>query len=334
MLQNKDIAKIQEIKTLFKDSWIISEFFEEHLELFNITKTSKIFLAIKKSGIPFWEVMKLLLILPFTNTNNICSLFSSKISDETKGQKDVYYRALANQNIDWRNILLLFVKRYLYLDIKFSEAKDFVRCLIFDDTEIGKSGKTIEGISKIHSHVTQRFIFGYKLLVAGYWNGSIFIPVDFSFHRENKTNEIKKYGLSKKEIRNQKKTDRDNKRPVFNRFKELNSKKTEIIIQMFKRINQRKIQVDYILMDSWFTTMTIISELLKVNKSTNIIGMYKYNSKVNYEGKEISIKQLRKTKMKRSRASKLYHNDFIVELEGIKIKIFLTKKGKNGETGI
>jgi hypothetical protein len=69
----------------------------------------------------------------------------------------------------------------------------------FDDTEIVKSGKTIEGISKIHSHVTQNFLFGFKLLVAGYWNGSIFIPVDFSFHRENKNNAKKKYGLSSKE---------------------------------------------------------------------------------------------------------------------------------------
>ncbi len=37
MLQNKDIAKIQEIKTRFKDSWITLEFFKEHLELFNIS---------------------------------------------------------------------------------------------------------------------------------------------------------------------------------------------------------------------------------------------------------------------------------------------------------
>jgi len=330
MLQNKDIVKIQEIKTLFKDSWIKPEFFKEHLELFKFSKTSKIFLAIKKSGVPFWDVMKLLLILPFTNTTNIGSVFSSKSAPETTGQKDVYYRTLANQNINWRNILLLFVKRYLYLDNKFSKSTDGVKCLIFDDTEIEKTGKTIEGISKIHSHVTQRFIFGYKLLVAGYWNGSVFIPVDFSFHRENKNNKIKKYGLSKKEFKNQKKTNREHKRPVFKRFKELNYKKNEIIIQMFKRINQRKIHVDYILMDSWFTTMTIISKLIKVNKNINIIGMYKYNSKVIFEGKEVSIKQLRKAKMKRSRASKLYHNDYIVELEGIKIKIFLTKRGKNG----
>ncbi len=56
MLQNKDIAKIQEIKTLFNDSWITPEFFKEHLELFNISKPSKKFLAIKKVEFHFGEL--------------------------------------------------------------------------------------------------------------------------------------------------------------------------------------------------------------------------------------------------------------------------------------
>ena len=58
MLQNKDIAKIQELKTLFKDSWIQPEFLSKHLEIFKFSKTSKLFGAVKKSGIPFWEIMK------------------------------------------------------------------------------------------------------------------------------------------------------------------------------------------------------------------------------------------------------------------------------------
>ncbi len=332
MLQNKDIAKIQEIKTLFKDSWVEPEFLSKHLDVFKFSKTSKLFGAVKKSGIPFWEVMKLLLILPFTNTRNISSMFNSKTAPGTDGEKDVYYRALANQRINWRNLLLLFVKRYLQVDTRLSQAQDNIKCLIFDDTEIAKTGRTIEGVSKIHSHVTQRFIFGYKLLVAGYWNGRVFIPVDFSFHRENKKNKTKKYGLSKKEFKNQKKTKRGPKLPVYKRFKELNLKKNDIIVQMFKRVNQRKIDVDYILTDSWFTTMSLIYKLLKINKKINIIGMYKYNSKVIVENKVLTIKQLRKQKkgLKRSRSKRLYHMDYIVEIDGIKVKIFLTRKGVNG----
>ena len=228
--------------------------------------------------------------------------------------------------------MLLFAKRYLKLDDKFSKSTDDTKCLIFDDTEIVKTGKAIEGVSKIHSHVTRSFIFGFKLLVAGYWNGSVFIPVDFSFHRENKDNAKKKYGLSKKEYKKQKKTKRGKGTPVLKRFKELNSKKNDIIVQMFKRINQRKIFVDYILIDSWFTTTTLIAKFMQTNKSINVIGMYKYNSKVIIGDKEKTIKQLRNSKkgIKRSRLTGFYYMSFVGEINGLTVKIFLTRKGKNG----
>jgi len=254
------------------------------------------------------------------------------MAPDTIGEKDVYYRLLGNQKINWRNILLLFVKRYLKLDNEFSEPTGNTKCLIFDDTEIAKTGKAIEGVSKIHSHVTRTFIFGFKLLVAGYWNGSVFIPIDFSFHRENKNNKTRKYGLTKKEYRKQKKTKREKGSPVLRRFKELNSKKNDIIVEMFKRINQRQISVNYILIDSWFTTITLLKKLMAVNGKINIIGMYKYNSKVSIGQYEKSIKQLRKSKkgIKRSRTTGFYHMSFIGEIDGLKVKIFLTRKGKNG----
>lgn len=332
MLPDKDIAKIQEIKTLFQDSWTQPEFFLKHLELFKFSKSSRLFQSVKKSGVPFWEIIKILLVLPFMDIKNVGSFFNSPVVSKSKGQKDVYYRGLANQKINWRNLLLLFVKRYLQIDQKFTAPKDKIKCLIFDDTDLEKRGKRIEGVSKIHNHVTKRFIFGYKLLVAGYWNGSVFIPVDFSFHRENKENKIKKYGLSKKELKKQKNTHRDNKLPVYKRFKELNSKKTDMVVQMFRRINQRKISVDYILFDSWFTSMALIKKFLSVNKNVHIIGMYKYNSKLVIDGKELTIKQLRKnrSKMKRSRLMNLYYHQYTTEIDGVKVKVFITKRGVNG----
>jgi len=47
----------------------------------------------------------------------------------------------------------------------------------------------------MHDHVTGRYIFGYKLLVCGYWNGGKFIPVDFSLHRE-RGGELDRHGPS------------------------------------------------------------------------------------------------------------------------------------------
>ena len=329
MLRNKDIAKIQEIETFFSESWTQADFLSKQLELFHFSKASKIFKSIKKSGVGVWDILKLLLIIPFSNVDTISALYTTKSAPKTDGAKDTYYRLLANQNMNWRNILLLFVKQYLKLENKFTQPNDDTKCLIFDDTDIVKTGKTIEGISKIHNHVTRRYIFGFKLLVAGYWNGSVFIPVDFSFHRENKDN---KYGLSKKQQKAQKKTKREKSSPVMTRFKELNRKKNDVLVQMFKRINQRRIEVNYILIDSWFTTTTLISKLQKVNNNVNIIGMYKYNSRIDINGKQRTIKQLRKLKsnLKRSRLTGFYHMSFIGEIDGVTVKIFLTRKGKRG----
>lgn len=331
MLQNKDITKTQEIKTFFKDTWTQPDFFIRHLEILNFHKSSKLFKAVKKSGVPFWDLMKLILILPFMDISSLGAFFNSNSTVDAKAQKDTYYRALANQKMDWRNLLLLFVKRYLSLDQNFTEEADNHKCLIFDDTDIKKRGKKIEGASKIFNHVEHHFIFGFKLFVAGYWNGSLFIPVDFSFHRENKDNKNKKYGLYKKQRKQQKKTERHNGLPVLKRFKELNAKKTNMLIDMFKRINQRKIEVDYVLMDSWFTSISLIKRILKVNKKVHLIGMYKYNSKLMVDEKQYSIKQLKKQgKPSRARSLKLYYFQYVGEIDGVKVKVFISKRGVNG----
>ena len=64
-----------------------------------------------------------------------------------------------------------------------------------------------------------------------------------------------------------------------------------MLVDMFKSINQRKIEVDYILTDSWFTSMSLINKILKVNKKVHIIGMYKHNNILPIDGKEYSIKK-------------------------------------------
>lgn len=90
---------------------------------------------------------------------------------------------------------------------------------------------------------------------------------------------------------------------------------------MFKRVNQRKIPVEYILIDSWFTTITLLNKLLKVNSRVNIIG-----------DKEKTIKQLIKSKsgIKRSRLTGYYYMSFMGKINGLTVKVFLTRKGKNG----
>jgi hypothetical protein len=326
MLQSEGISKINEIKTFFQDNWLEPSVLHQQLRLIKFPQAKKIFKSVKTKGVDFQTVIELLIFLPMLGMRSINQAVKSNI-EQTK-KKDVYYRGLANQNIDWRQLLWSISKQYLSLSPDATGDK----CLIFDDTEIEKTGKTIEGISKIHSHVSGRFLLGFKLLVAGYWDGEVLIPLDFSFHRESKNNKKNKYGLTKKERKSQHKTNRDNSSSSRKRYKELNMKKTEVIVEMFKRINKRKISVDYILIDSWFTTVSLIKNFLLVNKSVHVIGMYKYNSEVINQGKSIKIKQLKNgfQKLKRARKYGMYYRSFDVILDGLSVRLFIVRKGTNG----
>jgi hypothetical protein len=130
--------------------------------------------------------MTSLLVMLFYRSKSIHSYFSRQFGKQAvrEGSKNPYYDLLGNEKISWRTILYLFAKRYLNLAGRITKLSEKIRVLMFDDSPVEKSGKKIEAVSKMHNHVTGRYIFGYKLLVCGYWDGDNFIPVDFSLHRE------------------------------------------------------------------------------------------------------------------------------------------------------
>ena len=159
---------------------------EDSLRFFDIQSIFGRFEHVKQSGIRVTLILSVLLVMLFYRNRNINSYFSRQVGKLSKadGRKNPYYDLLGNENISWRTILYLFVKRYLSLSGRITDNCGRIRALIFDDSPTGKSGKKIEGVSKVYDHVAGRFILGYKILVCGYWDGVSFIPVDFSLHRE------------------------------------------------------------------------------------------------------------------------------------------------------
>jgi transcription antitermination factor NusG len=159
---------------------------EDTLKFFDIQRIFGQFELVKKNGIRVTLIMTTLLVMLFYRNRNIHNYFSRQYGKQSdrEGSKNPYYDLLGNENISWRSILYLFAKRYLSLSGRITEYGGKIRALIFDDSPVDKSGKKIEAVSKMHDHVTGRYIFGYKLLVCGYWDGGNFIPVDFSLHRE------------------------------------------------------------------------------------------------------------------------------------------------------
>jgi len=161
---------------------------EDTVGFFNIRRIFGQFETIKKSGIKVTRIMTTLLVMLFYRSMNIYSYFSrqyGKQADKAEGGKNPYYDLLGNEYVPWQVIFYLFAKRYLVLVGRIVDhTKKRIRALIFDDSLLGKSGIKMEVVSRVHDHVTGRFILGYKLLVCGYWDGESFIPLDFSLHRE------------------------------------------------------------------------------------------------------------------------------------------------------
>ena len=118
---------------------------------------------------------------------------------------------------------------------------DAPRCLIIDDSDRPKAGRYIENISRIWDHVSKRFILGYKLLTMGYWDGTSFLPLDFSLHRERGGNKYKPFGLKKKEYRKQYRKKREQGTHSWDRAREADMSKIESALKMFWRAYRREL---------------------------------------------------------------------------------------------
>ncbi|MCD4790980.1 MAG: transposase [Bacteroidales bacterium] len=335
MLQNKSIKKISELKNGFTHRWLELDFIIELFGAFKFTGLIKSLNKLKLRGYNFESLFSILIALPFIGENSISSLTSSKWSKTVEAHKDTFYRLKNNSMINWRNILWLFACRFVKAVKSKSENTDEIKCLIIDDSMLSKTGKLIEKIGKVWDHVTNRSVLGFKLLLMGYWDGFSFIPIDFSLHREKGKNKDKPYGLLKRILKKQFRKKRQVGSPGKGRIKELDLSKVESALQMFKRAISKGFRVDYVLMDSWFTCEAFIKAVRAVKKQTvHLIGMYKIaRAKFEYLGKPYTYSQIRNMlgKPKRCRKARLYYLEAQVLFNGMPVKLFFSRQGKNGK---
>ena len=104
---------------------------------------------------------------------------------------------MSDSLIDWRNLAYSLNMQLIRKVQKNSDLNNSnPRCLIIDDTDLPKTGRHIELIGKIYSHVTHTVNLGFKGLFMGYHDGKSFFSLDFSLHGEKGKNQNKPYGLT------------------------------------------------------------------------------------------------------------------------------------------
>ena len=189
MQHNKSTTNSSEIAAFAMDTETLTSTLGEVIGKFKLKSHLSTFDALKSKGLAISSIVSILTLLPFYGVSSVYAFIKNGIKEsEILGKKDVYYDVKNNEFIDWRTLLLLHAKRFRYLMLQNqSTIINGIRAIIFDDTPIEKTGKKTEKLSSMFDHVSGRYIFGYKLLVCGFWDGGSFIPLDFSFHREKGT---------------------------------------------------------------------------------------------------------------------------------------------------
>lgn len=339
MLRNKDTTILSEINGFFTTSEkaIVSIFRILHSMQLN----EKLFFKNDACNVMYRSVDKLtlLLLFPIFEIKNASAFGGSALYKIISCGKDVFYRMLNESSLDWRTICYSLNMRLLKTTSVNSEPQETKvnRCLIIDDTDLHKTGRHIEFLGRIFSHVTKTSILGFKGLVMAYHDGKSLFALDAALHCEKGKNKKKPFGITPTQAKERFSKKRDKNSISYKRTQECFTTKIDSMISMIRLAIIKGIRFDYLLVDSWFTCFELV-QFIKTRKiDCHLLGMIKMGiTKYSYNGNSLSAKQIvdyckRKKQLKRSRKLGYSYIECIVDFQGIKVKLFFCKTSHKGK---
>jgi hypothetical protein len=319
------LNKLSELQAVLSDEQKTGEGVLAFASQFNVSQLLKPFAAAKTKGY-FISTLITALCLYRLSGKSIWAMQRVGNKNIFEGDENSFYRLLNNEKVNWRGILMSFALQFKSLVEQKCESNGEVKCFVIDDTDIEKTGKTFEFLSRIFNHVIRKPVLGFKMLVLGYWDGKSLIAVDFSQHREKGSNN--NFSLSKKERKGQFKKHRQADSQSMKRVKELDQSKIDTAVQMIRRAVKKGFRATYVLMDSWFLNDTIISAIGSIkNVKLHVLGMCKMdNRKYSLENNEFNSHQIIRRKegrqTKYSRKHKSHYITVLAQYKGTPVKLF------------
>lgn len=285
------------------------------------------------------QVFQILVMMPFFAVRGFSHYATSVMNRMFGGKKDILYSFMSQDSIDWRNI----VHRVASSLIKgVTVRKDFKKShlppvLIGDDSDLPKTGLRMENIGKIFSHVHQKCILGYKLLMLCWSDGRSQFMMDCSLHGEKGKTDGKEQGLTAEQRRHRyQKRDRDKESPATKRMEEYFMSKGQKLIEMVKGAIKARVSFEYLLVDSWFTCKELVDFVCKCHRRFHLLGMAKLGN-TKYKTKEwgeltakAMLAKLQSAKsIKYSRRCRCHHACITVSLGNRDVKLFFCRQGKS-----
>lgn len=272
----------------------------------------------KNCGISAYEVFQFLLLLVFQG-KNLFRFLNSKHKDQAVS-KNTYYRFLNESSYNWKKFLLLLSARVISAFDRLTRPER-VKVLILDDSVIARNrSKKVELLARVYDHVEHKFKKGFTLLTLGWSDGYSFVPVGFnllsSASKSNRYEEIS--------------DNTDHRSNGYKTRKESLLPKTEASLLLIKRALEAGICVDYVLMDTWFTTEPMIKAILA--EGLDVIGMVKQlKQRYNYKGRNYTLPELQKF-VCFDGARNIFGSLCVTTKNGIPVKIvFVRNRNKKSE---
>ena len=299
-------VKLDDVKQVCKKhSFDMDHFWIEINKRFNLNKSKNAGERSKRCGVPVLVLFQVALCFPFFKRNSVQSFFSSQFQKMIECNKTSFYRFFQDIFFNWRKSVY---KLNLEIESKcIAEKKsEHPTALIIDDSPLAKTGRRIEGVTKVHDHVTNKFVIGYKLLALCWFNGYYSRFLDFSLVAEKR-----KVKLSRNKPQFNKK--RDPKSVVAKRKKELKKDKISLACQLFTEAVRNNLIPDFLLTDSWFTCADLINIVRNITKDkTHFLGMIKNGTrKFDFNGESFTLSKLRKHVMNRQKRCSKYKSRYI-----------------------
>lgn len=339
MLQNKSTTIVSEVKDFFTSS-------EKAINtiltvLSSLTLSEKQIGLLSKCNNEYKNINKFLLIIlfPFFDIHDVWHYRNSSLYATFGWGKDVFYRLLNDSLIPWRKVAYKVSMQLIRkTSIKNNETDNKqVRCLIIDDSDLPKTGKRIELIGKVFSHVTGQSILAFKGLFMGYHDGKSFFALDFSLHGEQGKNQKKPYGMSHKQLKERFSKHRSKNSAAYRRTEEYFTSKIKSMIEMIRTAISNGLRFDYVLVDSWFTCFELVKFIKTRRIGIHLLGMakmgktrYLFNEK-KLTAKEIVDYQRKTKKIKRSKQLGSYYSEVTVNFNEIPVKLFFSKASRKGK---
>jgi len=340
MPKHKSTKNLSEIGKFFKNNDASSAMFNILRTINSLRLSEKVLFGRKSRCNQLYSLLNVfvcLLIGPCFMIRNPYNYTGSPLSGLMGCKKDVFYSFLRDVRINWRKLMYqVNVQLWTRIEVR-SDYKERTTCLMVDDTDFPKTGKRMERIGRVHSHLEHRSILGFKALFLGITDGVSQMLLDFALVGEKGSK--KNYGMSRKELDARYAPERDKDDAVGKRLAEYDKDKITLAMDMVRTAVKRGIRFHYLLADSWFTCKEIIRFIHSRHIKCHYLGCVKVGEKgktmYRFGRKDFTapalIKRLNKKETKKySRKLRCWYITADVTFAGVGCRMFFIRRSKHG----